>query len=641
MKNLSIILAIILLGLISDTQAENRRSSIDSIRKRLKTAPMDTARVNLLNDLSADYIDCDLYDSAISVASTSRELAQRLRFDVGTAISLRRIGVALSEQGDYPKALEYFFQSLNISDAIKNDRESAMTFNATGIAYVGQKYYEYALNYFFKALSTKNNNDALTYANIGRVYRLQFKYNLSMTFYRKAIDAWRNNKNEISSVLNNIGDNYEQQNDYANALKYYLQSLSIKQGLNDIQGIADASGSVGDLMLRKNKFREAIPYEDTSLSMSTKINYKYGIRESLKLLSAIYEHLGDSGKSLYYYKQYIDLRDKMYNEENTKKVIRNEMNFQFDKKEAVQKIEQDKKDAIATSELRAVIIGLCLVIVFSFFLYRSYKQTNRAKNIITEQKKIVDQKSKEITDNINYAKRIVDATMPSISRVKELFPNSFIFNSGKDIVSGDFYFVEKISDDRIIFSVADSTSHGVSGSMMSILNSNLLNEAVRSGIYTPSKILDYVNMALARSFHQTGEDKDIKDGMDISLCCIDIKNMELQFSGAYNPLLILRDGGFIEVEADKLQMGHAKNLYINHIIPLKNNDRIFLSSDGYSDQFGGPKEKKLKYKNFMKILQETSVYNMDESGKLIKEKFENWKGENEQTDDVLVMGIQI
>lgn len=648
MKTLSIILAF-MLTISMNSQAENKQRAIDSIQSLLKTPKQDTCRVNLLNELSADYIDFDLYDSAIYIASISKDLAQRLRFDVGVSAALRRIGVAFSEQGEYPKALDYFFQSLKIAELIKNDHEIAMDYNAIGVSFCGQRDYEHALNYFFKALAIKKNNDALTYSNIGRAYRFQFKYNLSMTFYQKAIDAWGSDKNEISSILNNIGDNYEQENDYGNAMKFYLKSLNIKNELNDEQGISDACGSIGDLLLKQRKYREAIPYEIKSLFVSQKINYKYGIKESSKSLSDIYEHLNDNKKSMYFYKYYIAVRDSMYNEENTKKIIRNEMNFQFDKKEAIQKIEMEKKDALSNSEIEkkqnernGVIAGMGIVIIFSIFLFRSYNQTKKAKNIISEQKKVVDYKNKQITDNITYAQRIQKAILPSDEYIKNNLPENFLIYKPKDIVSGDFYWTYR-DGDVVYFATADSTGHGVSGSMISMIGASLLNEIViNRKITSPEKVLNTLREEIIKSINQEGADEERKDGMDIVFCKID--GMKLTCACANNNVYIIRNKTIICVSADRFPVGKymvdAPSFTLN-TIDLQSGDTIYTMSDGFCDQFGGPKEKKLMSKRLKEWMIEFAPYTMQETKIALEDRFAEWIGNGEQTDDITIFSVRI
>ncbi len=177
--------------------------------------------------------------------------------------------------------------------------------------------------------------------------------------------------------------------------------------------------------------------------------------------------------------------------------------------------------------------------------------------------------------------------------------------------------------------------------MMSMLNSNLLNEAVRDRICTPSKILDYVNTSLARAFHQTGENKEIKDAMDICLCKFNSKTMILEFSGAYNPAIIIRNKEVIELDADKIQLGQAEQNYTNHIFQLHSGDMIFQSSDGFPDQFGGEKDKKYKYKNFTSLLSKVSDLSPIDQQTAIISEFDEWKGDKSQTDDVLIFGIRV
>lgn len=252
---------------------------------------------------------------------------------------------------------------------------------------------------------------------------------------------------------------------------------------------------------------------------------------------------------------------------------------------------------------------------------------------------------KNITDSIRYAKRIQRAIFPTDSDIKKLLPASFVFFRSKGIVSGDFYWVEK-KEDKVLFAAVDCTGHGVPGAFMSLVANNLLNQAINEHGYTrPGFILDEVNSGLTATLHQSYEESNVKDGMDIALCSIDYENKILEYAGAYNPLLIVRNGELIEIKADKFPigvfLGESLKKFTNHQIQLEKGDMIYVFSDGYADQFGGEKNKKFKKREFKKLLVDISRMSPEEQYKKLENTLEKWQGNNEQVDDIVVIGVKI
>lgn len=264
---------------------------------------------------------------------------------------------------------------------------------------------------------------------------------------------------------------------------------------------------------------------------------------------------------------------------------------------------------------------------------------------VVKQKEIIEEKNKHITDSIIYAKRIQEAILPPEEVFCNYLHNSFVLYKPKDIVSGDFYWIER-KENKILFAVVDCTGHGVPGAFMSIIGFNGLNQIVNEyNITQPAEILNQLNLIITNTLRQREEDSKIRDGMDMSICCIDLENNRLEFAGANNPIFIVRNNKVIEVTADHHPIGNFigedQFRFTNHEITLFANDRIYLSSDGYADQFGGPHGKKLKYTQFRDILLSNHHRPMLEQKQLLDKLFEEWRGELEQIDDVCVIGVGI
>ena len=260
------------------------------------------------------------------------------------------------------------------------------------------------------------------------------------------------------------------------------------------------------------------------------------------------------------------------------------------------------------------------------------------KKKLAFQKEIIEEKNRAITDSIAYAKRIQNAILPTDKIFKEALQESFIIYKPKDIVAGDFYWME-CNNGNVLFAAADCTGHGVSGAMVSVVCNNALNRSVREhGLTEPGKILDKSREIVVQEFEKS--DEDVKDGMDIALCSLE--GNEIKYAGANNPLWIIRNGKLLEFKANKQPIGKFDNPvpYTTHTIPLEKGDSIYIFSDGLIDQFGGDKGKKLKTKAFRELLLSIQNNSMEEQKLLIDEAFEDWKGDIEQVDDICVIGVK-
>ncbi|MCG8576099.1 MAG: PAS domain S-box protein [Flavobacteriales bacterium] len=272
-------------------------------------------------------------------------------------------------------------------------------------------------------------------------------------------------------------------------------------------------------------------------------------------------------------------------------------------------------------------------------LYETLEQKVRERTLE------VRQKNKDITASINYAKRIQTGMLPSQSFMEQLLQDTFVLFKPRDIVSGDFYWMDRYRA-KILMAVVDCTGHGVPGAMMSIIGRNLLDQAVNEkGLTMPSQILNFLQVGLMVAFGQTENEKsDVFDGMDISLCCIDLANHKLEFAGANNPLYIIRDEELEIVKGDKVGISaqyQAFGGYNNVEMDIEEGDMIYLFSDGYPDQFGGDRNKKFTYKRFGDLLIDIHLKPVQEQLEVLEETIEEWKGDRDQTDDVCIMGTKI
>ncbi len=348
----------------------------------------------------------------------------------------------------------------------------------------------------------------------------------------------------------------------------------------------------------------------------------------------------------------------MNNRKDVKKQTEIKLAYEFDKIQDRQKeeakakqIENDlklKQEKQSRYYLWALLILACGVIIVALRSYINKRKANykleKQKVLIEFQKQLVEEKNKEINDSINYAHHIQTACLPGEADLAKLFDNYFVLNKPRDVVSGDFYWTSCI-EETIFFAVADCTGHGVPGAIMSMIGSILLNEVFYiKKIYSPELMLKELNRMVKLTLHQK-KNSSSRDGMDIALCCWNKKTKELSYAGANRPLYIINDlKELIEIKPSKIPVGgdtQSDQDYELNNLHVKPGYQIILNSDGYADQFGGEKFKKITTKRFKNKLLEITNETVSTRNKLLENYFEEWKGENEQTDDVLVFGIDI
>lgn len=293
-------------------------------------------------------------------------------------------------------------------------------------------------------------------------------------------------------------------------------------------------------------------------------------------------------------------------------------------------------------------IFLVIVTFLGGLAYRSYRLKNKANILISKQKEkievqheVLEEQHREITDSINYAKRIQDAILPPLKLVRGYMPDSFILYQPKDIIAGDFYWMEGINK-LIIFAAADCTGHGVPGAMVSVVCHNAMNRAVREfKLVEPDEILNKTREIVLETFEKS--DEDVRDGMDIALCTINTESNKLSFAGANNGLYFIRNGEINQIKPDKQPIGKFDDAkpFSKQEIQLEKGDVLYTFSDGYADQFGGPKGKKFMYKPFRELLLSIHQKPMDDQHNILMDTFENWRGSIEQIDDVCIIGVRI
>ncbi|MBL7913190.1 MAG: tetratricopeptide repeat protein [Bacteroidia bacterium] len=649
--------------------AQNKE--IDSLKRVLITSPEDTNKVNDLIDLCKLAIDNDFYDTAYRYSLISKNTAQKINYKKGLALAYSLIANIYYHQGNNHKSLENNLEALKIREPLGDIKGMANSYNNIGNVYMRLKIFNESIKNHFAALAIREKikdsiNIGYSFNNIGNVYRLQGKLADALKYHFAALEIKQlgKNKKEITYSLNNIGIVYTDMGNYKEAIKYHTQALALAKEINSLENIEITYIDISRPYLKLKDYKMAEDCAMKALTIATDIGDTETIIDANMLLSILYEETGNFKKSLDYYHNYIIIRDSIYNDGNAKNSIQAQLQFDFDKKEMLAKKELEKKEIEANAEskkqkwiLFLVSCILILAVFFAIFTYRSYLQKQKANKIILLQKLEVEkqrnkteEKNKDITSSITYAKRIQEAILPSEEIIKEKFPNSFILYKPKDIVAGDFYWVSdavtKYQESFMMVAVADCTGHGVPGALMSVIGNNFLRICEREPtVNRPSEALDFINVGISKTLRQEYSKSTIQDGMDMVFVAIDYNTLKLHFAGAKNSICIVSNGILTEYKGDKhpigAYVGNEMKKFTNHTIPIQQGDCVYLFTDGYADQFGGPNGKKFMYSRLKKVLAKNSHLPMEEQLQLLDSTFEEWKGANEQVDDVCVFGIKI
>jgi serine phosphatase RsbU (regulator of sigma subunit) len=654
--------------------------------KALKGNPSAQTKKSLLKNLAAALNNIGyVYNShgdiakALAYYHKSLKIREEIGDKEGIANSLNNIGMIYDNQGDIPKALEYYHKSLKIQEEIGEKIGIARSLNNIGVIYYNQEDIPKALTYYHKALTIREEigkkiGIARSLNNIGMVYKFQGDLPKALEYFHKSLNIQEeiDNKQGIATNLNNIGIIYSNQRDIPKALAYFHKSLKIREEIGYKKGIASSLNNIGSIELEKGSdsgIAKAKQYSLKALEIAQELGYPDLISLASSNLSKVYEKQGKGMKALEMHKLYVQMRDSINNEVTQKASIQQGAKYAFEKVQAVKDAEHEKQLAIekeAKAKQQVITAatggGLGLVAIFLLFVMNRLKVTRKQKAVIEQQKEVVEEAHQEIKDSITYAKRIQSAILPAAKVVKEYLKESFILYKPKDVVAGDFYWMESVSSSRhsgldpespnkdeiaghasndvVLFAAADCTGHGVPGAMVSVVCNNALNRSVREyGLTDPGQILDKTREIVVAEFEKSEE--EVKDGMDIAICSLE--GNKLQYAGAHNPLWIIRNSEIIETKANKQPIGQFDHPepYTTHSFDLHKGDAIYIFSDGYVDQFGGEKGKKFKSRAFRELLLSIQSKPMETQKTIIDETFNSWRGNLEQIDDVCVIGVRV
>ena len=599
------------------------------------------------------------YPMALKYYHQYLDICKNLDIPLGVANALMNIGGVLKNQGNNINALKSYFKCLKIYEDFGDTIGIGNVCNNIGLIYSVSDDCPTAIRYYNKATimykeidisiahGNLAGNIAICYSEMGEPQMALEKYMESL----KIFDSLDDEKG-MAGQYNNMGNIYKFKGDYAQAMEHYNKSLQIRQKLLEKRGISKVLSNIGDTYNDMNDYAKAVATCKEGLAIAENIGSVKDEKYNCKCLADAYGGLENHKMELRYYKQYIVANDSLFSEDREKEIADLEAKVKYEMILAADSVKnaqlQEVKDAqllVQKTQLElegnyrlALIGGLALITLFSAILYGRF-QVNR------RQKRAIEAASIKTKDSIKYAERIQQAILPSMGYIESCLENLFIIYKPKDIVSGDFYWVYQQKNENILIAMADCTGHGVPGAFMSMIGTALLNEIIiENGVTKVNTVLDTIRDHIVSSFAQKDAKTHIYDGLDITLIDFNPETRTIKFAGAGQVFYILRDGEFIKERGDNYPVGYyfGRGKPFNHKeITLMPNDQLYLFTDGVIDQFGGVDKKKFGYNRLKAVLLEGSHLPMDEQKKMLEEAILSWKGKGEQIDDISVMGIKI
>ncbi|MFY9308470.1 MAG: tetratricopeptide repeat protein [Bacteroidia bacterium] len=532
----------------------------------------------------------------------------------GYGRALNSMAYSLSTIGRYDETLKYAFEALKHAEEIQHVESMGWANYALGVFYFDLKDYSSSEYYFKKGFDIFQSDEknvlptARCRSGLGSVFMATNRLDEAFEHVRLSAEGYRkiNNVMGESRALNDLGVLLRMKGRYADAESTLKQSLALRENLKYYQGLITSCFELGTLYLMEKRYEDARDFLYRALGIASDIKSKPKLYQIHEMLGEVYKQTNNMEKALEHKEKFFELKTEVAGEQAANRVKHLQTQYATEKSEKETEIHRLK----------------------NVELKKAYKE--------------IEEKNKSILDSINYARRIQQAILPSEQEMKALLTESFVLYIPKDVVSGDFYWIQS-KGSKVLFAAVDCTGHGVPGAFMSMIGNTMLNEIVNGkGVVSPGEILKQLREGIIKSLKQTGSTGENQDGMDIALCSLD--GNILEFAGANNPLWIISNGEFREIKADKQPIGiyyGETKPYTNHTVELRKGDCVYIFTDGYADQVGGSAEKKFKYKQLQELIVANHKLAMEQQKALYFDAIDKWKGNLEQVDDILLIGVRL
>ena len=586
------------------------------------------------------------------------------------------LGYTLSKVGESEKGLQLMLDALQNAEKEKNNQELPRIYVLTAFVYKSIEQLDKAEYYFKKAEVTareiKDNSTLHTALHeIGNIYLFRSDFENSLKYHKSAL-LIRESINEPTSLVysyHDIGIDYKGLDSLDKALEFMYKAENLALKLNDKWMLFNVYSNIGGIYSRQKKNLQSLKFYDKAKRLADELKMKTTYENLYLNLYDFYKTQKKYENALENFELYVTYRDSITNEATKKNMDELDKKYETAKKDKklVENQEYIRSQRII---IISVIVGLILVFIFMVIAIGLFRQKRSAYKIleyknqeifaqkeeiqmqadnlekaniqISHQMEVIEKNHAQITASINYAKRIQEAMLPVTDIYEKNFKDNFVYYQPSDIVSGDFYWAEKINN-KLVFAVADCTGHGVPGAMVSMLGMSLLNKVViQSGSLSTSAILNDLRREIKAALKQKGEKFETKDGMDISLCILDRDKKKLQFSGAYSNAYLCRENQLIELKADSQPIGVfvKETEFTQTEVDIKNGDILYMFSDGFISQFHHTTKEKIKARRFKELLLEINTMSFVDQKNRLDAYLNEWKGHQHQIDDILVLGLK-
>jgi serine phosphatase RsbU (regulator of sigma subunit) len=654
---------IILIALIPLNSIKAQNHVIDSLVSSIPKINSEK-KVDALNEI-ADWYHRNDETKSIKYANEALAIANSLGYKKGIIASYSNLSYSKLQQSSYKESLEFSIKALKLSESIKDKHLTAEAYVNIANSYLNMFNFVLAdKNYLYAAKLYSELGDslnvAIVYTNIAVSFDNREKLDSALFYYNKSYSIYKslkNNKMYLGLWYTNVGDVYRKQEKYQEAMEMQINAEALLKETKDDFTLMVLYSGMPYTYIKLNQFDKAQECAEKSIALGIQLNSRRELSYSYMALADVYEAKKDYTNQIKYLKRHIVLNDSVLNEETSNTITEMQSKYENEKKEKEIEI-LNKSQALQASEIEkhkskqliyiAVVLFILIITVGLVFVIKSKQKANNAladqNKIIEQQKNLVEEKNKEISDSINYAERIQRSFLASKEVLDTNLNDYFVLFQPKDIVSGDFYWASNLKNGNFALVTADSTGHGVPGAIMSLLNTSSLEKAIESGLYEPAEILNFTRSTIIERLKKDGSVEGGKDGMDCSFICFNKDKTKIIYASANNPVWIIRNKQIIELPSDKMPVGkHDRDSvsFRQHEVEIQKGDMLYTLTDGFSDQFGGTKGKKFMYKKLKEVLISIAHNSTAEQQAVLKNTLKDWMGHTEQVDDITVIGVRV
>jgi serine phosphatase RsbU (regulator of sigma subunit)/Flp pilus assembly protein TadD len=659
-----ILLLVFILGLLREI---NFFAQDTTYTAEFKNFP-DTTQIRILTEISDTCDEASILnyvDRALIIGKRIYDENPQAKYVLYYASAYNNQGYYYDKVGKVDEAINSYLKALEIREATKDSVAIAESYVNLAYMFQHQNDIDLSIQYYNKSKTIfEHFNDTAgilnVYINLGYVYYEQKKYELAQLSFEKGLyfSQKTNNITALGYAYNNLAAIYYKQGNYKKTEETYLKSLELREKIGGKNGVSRSQTNLGRFYLNTNKVESALKHALIGYQLTLELEYPELISDATLLMSDIYYEKKEFKKSHDYLLVHIEMKDSVLNDRTQKGAVKQQIEYEFEKEKIENDAAHEKQLAISLEQekqqqliIYAVVGSLILVILFSIIIFNRLRITRKQKLIIEDQKVVVEQahleleeKNTEILDSIHYAERIQRSFLATDELLNNNLKDYFVFFQPKDVVSGDFYWAGKLVNNNFAMVNADSTGHGVPGAIMSILNISSIEKAIDEKFIKPSEIFNHTRDTIIERLSKDGSEEGGKDGMDASIIIFDFESSKFSYAAAQNPIWIIRAGELIEIKGEKMPIGKHQNdsvPFVGGEFETQKDDVIYTVTDGFQDQFGGEKGKKFMVKPFKNFLISIAHLPMQEQLEKLSETFITWRGDEEQVDDVCVIGVRV